>query len=576
MFSRKFGDRRSTTGDPLIMIVSNQTDNIKKKINNNDKKLSYVPKSMWQFAKEENTTIQTPIKKSPHKPMSMWQMAEGEPKPKPVITQITRDNIPDISMLSDADFVDIIQDNGTQERWTIGELKACLLEHLDEYKRQGNTFAYRVLSQFDDTSDFLPHDSDDEQITEPCEIIDVPDDEPVADFYEFGNHKNQRYQHHPRFLMDGNSWKKYTRTLRNKSISSGIIDFAHIYGFQPIFFTITCDKNKKSVSMSKVEISQKFQNIQKNLKKQGIINFGMKSVETHKSGLYHSHVVLFVPSKDIKKSLDIIRLYVNEITDIDGQNIQKIYKHTEMNVIRYMTKYNIINDDKNKSSSINLKSEFTFFGLPKGIISDYEKTYKSSDNTEIKNHMVNKRYKKVLEMLGAFSNIKNSLSDNYQNRLKEVVKNVKNKNILYWCQFLVFPGFCRGGKDWIYINKYVSGYFEVKNRGPPIPPIYTFSPFRQQHRRAKIMNINKTTKYKYDYYRIHTGIDPPLSKKEIIKMTVTFETSADYEMEMELGFMANELFKEETYEKHKKHIIDKYKISEQQYKQDYMSFFKWL
>lgn len=419
-------DGRSKHRTPIIMIVSNETENIKKKINNNDKKTSYVPKSMWQFAKEENRAIQTPAKKPAHKPVSMWQKAKQE---------------------------------------TVNV----------------------------------------EQITEP-----EPEthDEPVTDFYEFGNHKNQHYQHHPKHLMDGNGWKKYTRTLRNKSISSGLIDFAHIYDFQSIFFTITCDKNKKSISMSKVEISQKFQNIQKNLKKQGIVSFGMKSVESHKSGIYHSHIILFVPRSDIQKSLNIIRLYVNDITNIDGQNIQKITKHTEMNVIRYITKYHINNDDKNKSSSITLHSDFSFFGLPKGIISDYEKLYKSSDNTEIKNHLINKRHKKVLELLGCFENIKNLLSNNYQNRLKEVVKNIKKLKTLYWCQFLKNQGSCRSGNKWIYINKYVSGYFEVKNRGPPIPPIYTFSPFRQQYRRTNIMITTKHTYHKTYYGRI-TGIPPP-------------------------------------------------------------------
>ncbi|GCE82692.1 replication endonuclease [Komagataeibacter diospyri] len=453
------------------MIVSNETENIKKKINNNDKKLSYIPKSMWQFAKEENTTIQTPIKKPSHKPMSMWQMAEQETVNASPAEKIKRN------------------------------IKAL------KEKRNGKPFPRNDIQLDKFTVKKVIHDEP-EQITEPCEIIDVPDDEPVADFYEFGNHKNQRYQHHPLYMMDGNDWKKYTRTLRNKAISQGIIDFANIYGFQSIFFTITCDKNKKSIGMSKVEISQKFQNIQKNLKKQGIVSFGMKSIETHKSGLYHSHIILFVPCKDIKKSLDIIKIYVNQITNIDGRNIQKIYKHTEMNVIRYITKYHINNDDKNKSSSITLHSDFSFFGLPKGIISDYEKIYKADDSNEIKNHLINKRHKKVLELLGCFKNIKKSLSGNYQNRLKEVVKLMKNRNYLYCCQFLKTQGNCKAGNKWIYINKYVSGYFEVKNRGPPIPTIYTFSPFCQQYRRTNIMLSIKNTHYK-TYYGFISGIPPP-------------------------------------------------------------------
>lgn len=150
----------------------------------------------------------------------------------------------------------------------------------------------------------------------------------MIDSYE--KYKN-KINNIPKYFMEGNDYRKYTKSKRNKAISSGIIDFSHRYNFSSLFFTLTSEKHQDSKRLSRCEINDKLAKIRKQLNKSDILHFGIKSLEEHKSGIKHTHILMFVKTDDIEQTHNIIQKHINEKTNIDNRNIQHVRKFTEQN-----------------------------------------------------------------------------------------------------------------------------------------------------------------------------------------------------------------------------------------------------
>lgn len=160
---------------------------------------------MWQIAEQENQkiTVAKPVTQTKHKPVSMWQMAQADTVKKPAkskrydengkqIPSCVRRNILFIRSMNDyRKALESLHDNDYVSYQGVDKIRFSELKKIVDY--------YTSLD------------------IKKSQDNDVKSDEDIKDFYEFGNHKNQRFQHHPKYLMDGNGWKKYARTLRNKS-----------------------------------------------------------------------------------------------------------------------------------------------------------------------------------------------------------------------------------------------------------------------------------------------------------------------------------------------------------------------
>ncbi|CAI9122023.1 hypothetical protein [Brytella acorum] len=339
----------------------------------------------------------------------------------------------------------------------------------------------------------------------------------MIDNYE--NYKN-KINNIPKYFMEANDYRKYTKSKRNKAIASGIIDFSHRYNFSSLFFTLTSEKHQDSKRLSRCEINYKLTKIRKQLIKSNIIHFGIKSLEEHKTGIKHTHILMFVKLDDMEQTHNIIQKHINKKTNIDNRNIQHVRKFTEQNITNYIIKCTVADDDKNRISTIKTSSEISFFGIKKGIVTTWDNIFKKKLETSprnetlktfnrqktIKHHIVNKRYYRALSDIGCFNEIKNILTNNYAQRLKNIVSTV-NKIIINRQNYQnrVFLTASKERQHRIYINKKVSYFYFVFIRGPP-PKI--FYPLSSQ-------NINQWRTYKMIYYNktnnneITTGIPPP-------------------------------------------------------------------
>ncbi|OUJ14248.1 hypothetical protein HK27_14315 [Acetobacter orientalis] len=112
--------------------------------------------------------------------------------------------------------------------------------------------------------------------------------------------------------------------------------------------------------LSKNELNNKFQHIQK---------------ELTKNNIYHMHIVLFCFKEDIEK----IRTITNNsfVSDINKNKLsfQKVFREKIRNVIQYVNKIHFNNDISKQESKLISYSEIRFFGIEK-IIKEYDRIYK--------------------------------------------------------------------------------------------------------------------------------------------------------------------------------------------------------
>ncbi|AQS83897.1 hypothetical protein A0U92_02940 [Acetobacter aceti] len=346
----------------------------------------------------------------------------------------------------------------------------------------------------------------------------------MVDKYE--NYKN-KINNIPKYFMEGNDYRKYTKSKRNKAIASGIIDFSHRYNFSSLFFTLTSEKYQDSKKLSRCEINDKLTKIRKQLTKSNIIHFGIKSLEEHKTGIKHTHILMFVRPDEMEQTYNAIQKQINEKTNIDNRNIQHVKKFTEQNITNYIIKCTVDNDDKKRISTIKNSSEISFFGIKKGIVTIWNNIFKQnfeiSPHNEmlktfnryknIKCHIVNNRYYRALDDLECFNEIKHTLTNNYVQRLKNIVSTVnKIRKNRHNYQKLVFLRASNERKHRIYINKKVSDFYFVFIRGPPLKTFYQLSQNINQWRTYKMIYYNKTNNN-----GTTTGIPPPSSWLDIVQ-----------------------------------------------------------
>ncbi|MCW4589456.1 replication endonuclease [Gluconacetobacter entanii] len=507
------------------MNIINNTENIKKKITLDVKKV-FKPKSMFDLAREENKNKSkiTAVKKPEYTPLSMWQKAMQEPKPvKPVIKRITRTHIPDLSGLSDTDPVDVIRDDGTPERWTIGELKTCLISHLKEYTRQRNTFAFNVLKQFPEFHEIEP-------ITDLEPIAD-DDSEQAINWYQFG--KNGHGKHHgkrehikPSYDISDNDRAKRARLFRNRAILAGLEDFANTNGYRATFITITCDRD--SIAQSKQCVSDLWNGLQKKLRNRKILNFGIKSFEQQKTGIWHIHAIIFTQKIIISDvETNIYPMYASHPHD-GGECVQRIAKGTAINVGKYITKAIVTDDHNKRSSGFQVISESRFFGIPKGVIKSYDKVYKTWHDIKVfDDNQLSKSERKILAHIKAEMTPEQRKRFNHERFLK---CHIRKRNMMTVLDSLgAFKEIKRPPCSWSQIKRVMTegvklstkreqsksdrkqrGVDKMKNinkkvwqpaRGPPMTKIHNHANPSIEKRRHQMNNTRPP--------HIITGIPPP-------------------------------------------------------------------
>ncbi|AQU86440.1 hypothetical protein B0W47_02100 [Komagataeibacter nataicola] len=498
------------------MNVINKCENIKKKNQSHAKK--FKPVSMWQMAEQESKPVIKPPAPS-YTPLSMWQMAKAQPVIKQQVTRLRREHIPNISMLSDTDPVDVIRDDGTPERWTIGELKACLISHLNEYKKQGNDWASRVLSQFPDFNEIEP-------ITGQEPITDDDSKQPT-NWYHFGkNEYGKQETIKPIYDLSDNDRAKRSRLYRNRALLGGLEEFAQRHDYKGTFLTITCDRN--NIRQSKQCITDIWNGLQKALHDRNIKNFGMKSMEQRPSGIWHMHAIIFTPSDIIDEmELNLYKKYANHPFG-EGKCIQRITEGTAKHVARYITKVDVINDHHKQESKFVVSSETRFFGIPKGVIKSYDRMFriphevnvfdnnklskagrkrlasiKAGMTTEQKKQFNRERYIKlhierrnmmtVLDNLGAFKDLKKCCCSWLSSETSKIQA----------VSFCIPSGHSKNGGNCSVVDKVynINKKERVRVRGPTIAQIQKYA-IMSIEKRSQNMETNTSHKH-------ITGIPPP-------------------------------------------------------------------
>lgn len=204
------------------------------------------------------------------------------------------------------------------------------------------------------------------------------------------------------FVNNSNEYKKYTNHIRNIALSKALHHYADSNKLASLFITLTCEKHKENKGLSKNELNNKFQYIQKELKKNNILNYGIKSLELTQNKIYHMHIVLFCFTEDIEK----IRKITNSkfLSDINKNDLsfQKIFKETTSHVVQYINKIEFKNDITKKESNLISYSEISFYGIKK-IIKEYDRIYKKDfSDVDFSRH----------QRLGILENIKIDLKIN--------------------------------------------------------------------------------------------------------------------------------------------------------------------
>ncbi|WP_278368536.1 rolling circle replication-associated protein [Acetobacter orientalis] len=183
------------------------------------------------------------------------------------------------------------------------------------------------------------------------------------------------------FMYNSNEYKKYQNNIRNKTISNALNDYADSHKLASLFLTLTCEKHTDNKGLSKNELNNKFQHIQKELKKNHIINFGIKSLELTKNNIYHMHIILFCLKEDIEKIKLITEGYFKNDVNKNELSFQKTFRQTTNHIIQYVNKIHFNNDISKQESKLISYSEISFFGIQK-IIKEYDRIYKK-DFSEI-------------------------------------------------------------------------------------------------------------------------------------------------------------------------------------------------
>lgn len=268
-------------------------------------------------------------------------------------------------------------------------------------------------------------------------------------------YKKKRTNQKQKYFMSFNSYKKCRNIYRNKSISSGLHQYGKNQGCKGFFITSLPEKSN-TPSSTRRELSNKFHKIRQTLKRKSITNFGYKSFEKHESGLYHLHLVVYVPENDSDEFQKIYKSYFKNYVNTNELSFQEITETPEY-VDDYLIWINLENDEDEEVTKISSKSDVSFFGLKKGFIKKWDYIYKSKrknltqDEFKIKKHMVNKDYSKVLELLDCFN--ENEKHNNEVFSIEEPERTSKNimniwivitlsiiEQIMYSIHFFYFHG----------------------------------------------------------------------------------------------------------------------------------------
>jgi len=219
--------------------------------------------------------------------------------------------------------------------------------------------------------------------------------------------KKKRTKDKQKYFMPSNHYKKARNAYKNKAIAKGLHQYAKPNGYKGFLLTATAEKNITPLT-SKHELAEKFTKIRQTLRRTGIANFGYKAFERHESGLYHLHIMIYVPSDSEGDFKEIYRRYFKNYVNLNEQAIQEITETYEY-VDNYLIWFSIENDDEKEITKISKKSDVSFFGLRKGIMSKWQYVYRAkrqkltSTEWQAKKAMVNKQYGKSLELLEAFN-----------------------------------------------------------------------------------------------------------------------------------------------------------------------------
>ena len=227
----------------------------------------------------------------------------------------------------------------------------------------------------------------------------------VIDKNETCNKK--RTKEKQKYFMPSNHYKKARNAYKNKAIARGLHQYAKSNDFIGFMLTATAEKNKTPLT-TRHELSEKFTKIRQTLRRNGIDNFGYKSFERHENGLYHLHIMIYVPSDSEDDFKKIYKRYFKNNVNLNEQAIQEITETHEY-VDNYLIWFSVENDDQEEITKISKKSDVSFFGLKKGIMSKWQYVYKNKKTKltptewQAKKAMVNKNYGKALALLKAFN-----------------------------------------------------------------------------------------------------------------------------------------------------------------------------
>ncbi|MBE7731416.1 hypothetical protein, partial [Komagataeibacter sp. FXV3] len=323
----------------------------------------------------------------------------------------------------------------------------------------------------------------------------------IENYYE--NIKKNIHNKPSFFMNDSNKYKKYTNHIRNKTISNALHHYADSQKLATLFLTLTCEKHTDNKSLSKNELNNKFQYIQKELKKSNILNFGIKSLELTKNKIYHMHIILFCFKEDMEKIRAITNNKFQNDINKNELSFQKVFRETTRHIIQYIHKIEFQNNISKQESNLISYSEISFFGIQK-IIKEYDRIYKK-DFSEIDFN----RYKE----LGILEHLKTDL---------KIHNLIKSKRIFTALAELgTFTKLSKkiNSKRWNLQKTNSQGIRKLFSKKLTSPK----TPVRPTRQRGNWKNTNITKKERLNYL---SYIPPPISKWRkvfIYSKTWTFE-----------------------------------------------------
>lgn len=308
-------------------------------------------------------------------------------------------------------------------------------------------------------------------------------------------YKKKRTKDKQKYFMPSNHYKKARNLYKNKAIARGLHQYAIPNGYKGFLLTATAETAKTPLT-TRQELAEKFTKIRQTLRRNHIENFGYKSFEKHENGLYHLHIMIYVPADSEDAFKEIYKRYFKNHVNVNEQAIQEITETPEY-IDDYLIWFSIENDDEEEITKISEKSDISFFGLRKGIMSKWQYVYKTSkakltpEEWQAKRCMVNKAYGKALVILDAF-NLENITPEEEKiitkkekkttnNKKKRLNERKRNITIPRMCKLIYF--YCHGPPDMKIIINFVEKRQYIFNyRRKPMNKIYSKIEINQKKR----------------------------------------------------------------------------------------------